>query len=254
MSDKDLNKLKSNDDGRFISGLVDQARKNSARVMAWKDIRGEKVTVDMFIRTVRKGYGEIEIFSEESETKEYNQVIQNNEKINLYIPSLAILFQVKIKRIVSKGNIVVSYPKMVAQVERRQHLRLNLSDSEEFQVASFFYKSRSEKFIQENTKTQLFEKECHDVGAGGLSFIVSKAETKFFENDDLVSNVHLIIQGREITVDTKVVAKIQIEPDHRNKLHYSGTKICMQFASINPEDQKYIETFVFRHVKLDQAS
>ena len=255
MTIKDYNKLKSHTDERFIKKLIDRAHQEQARVVAWQDVNGQKITVDLKIVKVNSQLNQIEFLCLSDESDEFNIVIANSEWIKIYIPSLAILGQAKLSKRVAGGRVTVSFPQMIAQVDRRQHLRLNLEEQDSLQAKCFFYKNVDIRFgIKEDVKTQYFEKYCHDISAGGISFIVSKQEEKFFKKKDEIVAMFIGIDGVQINVETKIVEKIQISPDPNNKLIYKGTKICLQFIELASEDQAFIDDFVFKNVKISEAS
>jgi hypothetical protein len=252
-NNSDFNKLKSNRDKRNIQELMDKAHKENSRIIAWRDIGGEKITVDVFIRTVRKARNEIEIYSRDFSSDAYEKVLVGKGDVNLYIPELALLFQTKIYRMSGQDSAVVSYPKMIAQVERRKHLRLNLVGSPTEEVGCFFYKSINAKFLQTDIQTQYFEKNCHDISAGGLSLVLPKPAAKFFNEGELITQIFLALEGEELKTDGAVVAKVPIEPTKDNKLHYKGIKICLEFKNLKKEDQQKIEDFVFKNLRFDEA-
>jgi len=232
----DSNKLKSNTDKRSINELMDRAHKRSSRVIAWKDVNGKRETVDVFIRTIRKSKNEFEIYSHSS-LDEYAEVIVCGKTINLYIPDLAVLLQTKVNE--REGEVfILDFPDMLALVERRSSLRLNLVESMKNEVRCFFYKSMSSKFLNTVVQTQYFERSCHDISSGGISFILPKQAEKFFQKNEEIPQIFLGVEGKEISVDARIVAKVPIEPTRENKLHYKGIKICLEFSQIADEDRE----------------
>ena len=247
-----FNKLKSNKDREAILELLEKAHKLGSRILAWKDVHGERVTTDVYLRTIRKSKSEFEIYSHNPNSMEYEQVLHHGKLINLYFPELALLFQTTI---LEKKNEVslLKFPEMIAQVERRRHLRLNLVGHPKCEVKCFFYKSMASKFLKTEVQTQYFEQSCHDVSAGGLSIVLPKQAAKFFSEGELVCQLYLSIGGQEMTVDGAIVAKVPIEPNKDNKLHYRGIKICLEFKNLDDESRKFIEDYVFKNIQLDEA-
>ena len=249
----DFNKLKSNRDKRNIHELMDKAHKLGSRIIAWKDVDGVKITVDVFIRTLRKARNELEIFTKDPESTAYQQVMVGNKDVNLYIPDSALLFQSAVLRREGLDANVIKFPEMVAQVERRKHLRLNLVGDTENKICCFFYKTLKMNFIGTNIQTQYFEKNCHDISAGGISLVLPRPAAKFFNQGELIPQIYVAIEGEEVKVDGAVVAKVPIEPNAENKLHYKGMKICLEFKNLSDDDKKVIEDFVFKNISFEKA-
>ena len=111
----------------------------------------------------------------------------------------------------------------------------------------------SSKFLNTTVQTQYFERSCHDISAGGISFILPKQAEKYFNEEEEITQIFVCVDGREINVDAKIVAKVPIEPSRYNKLHYKGIKICLEFSGIEDEDRAFLQNFVFKNIKLDQV-
>ena len=105
----------------------------------------------------------------------------------------------------------------------------------------------------QRVSTQTFDKKCFDISAGGLSFIISKIEAKFFETGDYVYGIDLILDRRKTLINAEIVNILDIEPDDRNGLHYKGKKVCLRYVEPTPKQQKVINEFVFKYVQIDEA-
>ncbi len=235
--------IKSSDQ---IFEMINNARNKNSTLLVWRLGGDNKITTQVHIKLIRKSRREMELLPG-IEINKLKKIIAGRENVNFYLPDEAILFQSNIKGFDDKMNLRVSLPEMVAQVDRRKQLRLFMDDTTSFNIQ--FKKS----YQQHRTHTQAFSKNCYDLSAGGLSFIVSKMEQKFFKpNDDFL--VKMNVENREIEVNVKIINIIPIEPNSNNKLVYSGAKICTQFQNLSPDVKNLLQIFVLKYVNIDNAS
>lgn len=242
------NSLKKNYSAWAIFSIVNNTKIDARPVLAWRIVNGKKLTVEVFFRVIRKFRDEVVVRATRPEgQKILGNLVAGSDKLNFFLPEDMVLFQTDVKSVDASGELVIKLPEMIAQIDRRKHMRLSLSDDVGAVV----------KFFKENTgqvkRTQLFDKACFDVSAGGLSLVVSKTEAKFFSIGDVVNRIRLEVENKEIPLSAEVVNILDIEPDGNNKLHYSGKKICLRYSKIGPKAQKFLNEFVFRHVDLNEA-
>jgi len=242
------NSLKKNYSAWDIFSLINNTKLNDRPIMGWRVVGGKKVTVDMFIRVIRKFRNELVVRATSPEGRDkLANLVAGSDKLNLYLPEDLVLFQSRIKKHESTGDVVISIPEMIAQIDRRKHLRLFVENEINVQVG--FQKENHGQRVS----TQQFDKKCFDVSAGGLSFIISKIEGKFFEVGDHVYNAYLILDRRKTLINAEVVNILDIEPDERNGLHYKGQKVCLRLLNPTENQQKVINDFVFKYVQIDEA-
>lgn len=242
------NTLKKNFSSWAIFSIINNTKLNEKPVIGWRLISGKKVTVEIFIRVIRKFRNEFIIRAISPEgRKTLSGLVAGADKLNLYLPDDLVLFQSSIKAIDENGDIVVSMPEMIAQIDRRKHLRLLVENDIKSSI-SFDKKSHGQR---ENV--QKFSKKCFDISAGGLSFIISKSEAKYFEIGDKVDNIELSIGERTTRIKGKIVNILEIEPDEYNNLHYKAQKVCIRYHEPTQIQQKVINEYVFKYVNLDDA-
>ncbi|MFZ4712992.1 MAG: hypothetical protein ACOYL6_04755 [Bacteriovoracaceae bacterium] len=237
-------KLKENRNSKLISELIASAKDKMGPVLVWVMHGDEKVTVEMWIQIVRKSKNEILLRAHPHDVKMVHTVVGSRENVNIFFPSDLVFFQTAVKSLSLEGELVITIPQMIAHVERRQHLRINVVPS--MTTEATFYKS----FLSQKVNTQLFKKNLFDVGTGGLSFIMTKMEMKYFNIGDRIVGVILQIGDRKIELDATVVNVLSVEPDSYNKLIYKGHKICLKFDKINPIYKEALDMFVFKYYRV----
>ena len=245
-AEKDI--LKKTHSAATIFNIVNSAKLNDKPVMGWRLVCGQKITVNLFIRVVRKSRDEIVVraFNEEGK-KTLGNLLSSSQTLNFFLSEDLALFQTEVKSFEANGDVVARMPKMMAQVDRRKHLRLFLDEEVQAKV-KFLKNSPSHK-----DKSQLFDKKCFDLSAGGLSFVVSKPESKFFKIGDYVKLAKIFFERKEVLVAGRILNVLELEPDERNKLMYKGQKICVKFEKIDSKSVNLLNEFVFRHVDLNEA-
>ncbi len=242
------NNLKKNFNAWAIFSLINNTKLLGKNVVGWRMIGGKKVTVEVNIRVIRKFRNEIVIRVIDPKTRNtLGNLISGSDKLNIYLPEDLVLFQTDVKKADENGDVTLSMPKMIAQIDRRKHLRLFVADDINVS-AKFFKENHGQKVVK-----QQFEKRCYDVSAGGLSFIVSKIESRFFEKGDVVKSIRVVINDQIVSLHGKVVNILDVEPDAHNGLHYKGKKVCLAYGNTSPEVVKQINDFVFKYIELDEA-
>lgn len=248
MNTADNNILKKNHSVWAIFSILNNTKMFGKPAMAWKIVSGKKVTADVFIRVIRKSRGEIIIKAVSPGSQEVlEKIAAGSQHLNLYLPEDMVLFQSEIKSFDQNGDIGLRIPEMMAQIDRRKHMRLTIGEIP-LATVKFFKESHSLR-----SNTQLFEKGCFDISAGGLSFIVSRMESKYFSRGDYMSLVRIMVDGKEIPVSGEIVNILDVEPNSHNKLHYRGKKICLKYDTIDSKARQFLADFVFRHVDLSEA-
>jgi hypothetical protein len=241
MKQLEQSKLKKNFSAWAIFSILNNTKLDEKEVIGWRLVGGKKVTTQLRIRVIRKFRGEIAIVPVDEEmSKEFDTVLSGMDKLNLYLPEDMVLFQSEIKSILN-NEVVVGIPKMIAQVDRRKYLRLQVSAELNVMVA---FKKKSKSL---SANIQNFKKSCFDISAGGLSFITSRMELKFFNiGDDL--KMLLLFDDQKITISGEIVTIIEVSPEENSNLHYKGWKICVKYKTISSAQRKLIDEFVFKNI------
>lgn len=248
MDQSNQNLLKKNFNEWAIFSIINNTKINENPVLGWKIISGEKVTVEVTFYIIRKFKKEIVVRAVSSKAKkQLAELASSANNLNFYLPNDMALFQAEIKQIETNGDLRIAIPTMIAQIDRRKNLRLFVEEG--MSIKTIFHKeSHGQKVAN-----QLFQKDCFDISAGGLSFVVSKPERKFFLKGDRVNQLKLKMNNIEMEIDAEVINILEIKPSRNNDLHYKGWKICLEFTKIAPKHAKEIEDYVFRYVDFDQA-
>lgn len=248
MSQAGSNQLKKNFNDWAITSLINNAKAKEHPVMGWKIVGGKKEIVDVNFHIIRKFRNEIVVRANSPQTKDQlTDLSVGAQNLNFYLPEDLVLFQSTVKKIEVNGDVVIEFPEFIAQVDRRKHMRLFIENGIRSEI--FFTKENHGQRV----RSQAFQKGCFDISAGGLSFIISKTEKKFFEVGDGLYGLQLEIDDFTIHLNGQVVNILEVEPNARNGLIYKGWKISVKFTSIALEAQKMIDDFVFSHVDIEEA-
>lgn len=250
MSDKLKNKkLNKNKSSWALCSILSNKKERRESFVCWKMVGGVKQVAEVSLSIIRKSREEIVVkpVGEKNE-RSLQEIVTGSETVNFFLQEDKVLFQSVIKSFSSQGQLTVSLPKEFAQIDRRDHVRLQLYD-DLTSCLSF----KKESHYSQNKMNQHFDKKCFDLSAGGLSFIVSRVEARFFKNEDPIHSIALQVNGKTIICAAKVVNILDIEPNDRNKLNYKAHKICIEFTIISDKDRKYINDYVFKYVDLDEV-
>lgn len=248
MNDANKKHLKKNYSTWAIQSILSNAKSESKTIVAWRIASGKKITANVFIRVIRRSRSELLLKATDFNSSQMlSTLVSGSDKLNFYMPEEMVLFQSDIKSFETSGDLTIKLPKMIAQIDRRKDMRLFLNDHCHAQTKFMKLNGSS------NGNFQLFDKSCFDISAGGLSFIVSKPESKFFSQGDLIKPLKIMVENKEVVALARVVNIFDVEPDAHNGLHYKGKKICVNFEQIDPMAKKLLADFVFRHVDLSEA-
>lgn len=248
MNQKNGNTLKKNYNDWAIFSIINNTKINEKTVLGWKIVAGRKVTVEVIFHIIRKFRNEVVVraVGPQGKSKLANLATGAN-KLNFYLPDDMVLFQTEVKHIEPAGDIRIKIPEMIAQVDRRKDLRLFVENGINIEL-QFFKQNHGQKIA-----TQQFKKGCFDISAGGLSFVISKTEKKFFKDGDIIKSIKLNLDNKDIELDSQIINILEVEPNAQNDLHYRGWKVCVKYLNLKKEIKKVIEEFVFRYIELDEA-
>jgi hypothetical protein len=234
-------KLKENRNPKVISELITSTKEKMGPVLVWIMHGEEKVTVEMWIQIIRKSKNELVFRTRTQNVPMIHSIVGSREHVNVFFPSDLVFFQAKVKQLSPEGELTIGIPDMIAHVDRRKHLRITVNPSISTDMS--FYKS----FFSHKVNTQLFKKTCFDIGTGGLSFVISKMEAKYFNIGDRIVGVVIQLGDKKIEVDATIVNVLSIEPDNFNKLVYKGQKICLKFDRVDAIYKETLEMFIFKY-------
>lgn len=248
MEKRSANTLKKNNSKWAIFSLINNTKLDNKQIMGWRIIAGKKVTAELFIRVIRKFRNEFVVRGmTEKQKNTLNNLVASSGVLNFYLAEDMVLFQSEVKHVDPNGDFVFSIPQMVAQIDRRKHMRLFLSNEVKANVV-FFKENHGHKVMK-----QQFNKECFDLSAGGLSFFISRAESKFFELNDIIEKIEVHFENTMVRLKADVVNIFDVEPDERNQLHYRAKKVCLRYREADERSVKKINDFVFKYTDLDEA-
>lgn len=243
------NPLIQNENAKSIFNILKDAKLEQMRCLVWKMVGTTKYTAEVEIDVIRKFDNELILRSvSDGHYEKVKTIVSGSEQVNVFIMEKAIMFRAKIKKLDLDQKLCIQFPKMIAQAERRKDLRLVFPSDLSCPVQ--FFKTLTGGKVQ----TQIFEKNCYDLSAGGLSVLINKSESKFFEIGDEISDMKIEIEKEVVSLDGKIVNFIPVEPGPDNKLIYKGLRVCLKFEEVSDEDKKLINMFVFKHLDLDDVA
>ncbi len=241
MSSLDDNKFKKIHDAKQIGYLLLAAKERQEAVFIWRIVGDKKILAPVRFELIKRSQQELVIRPKEGQEESFHQVLGSCEQVNFFMPQSCLLFQSKFKQPESDGCVALAYPVFVAQVERRKWLRLTANDSHRLKVQ--FCKT----VMTPKPVNQFLSKLLLDLGAGGISFVVSKAESKFFIAGELVKNMELLIGDVKYTVQGEILRVSEMGEQRR-------WKVSVRFDAIGKKEQEAIAKFVFEHIRTDEKA
>lgn len=240
MASNDLSKVQ--DEGVILS-LLQGAKEKSSEVFVWRFIGGEKHLGLTRIESIRKLRGDFCIVPQSGQERVVQDLIGSANFIDLYIPEYCLLLRCDIRQTDAPERYYLKIPDFVAQIDRRKSARLSTEGDPSIQV-----KFSKLPPVSKGLK-QLFTKNCFDLSAGGLSFYVSRQESKFFRPGDVDKALQLSTDEVTLTADAEVTSVIEVEPDEFNGLSYKVWRVSYRFLNLDQTHQKSLERFIFKRIK-----
>ena len=232
-----------------IDSLIENTKSENKQVIGWRIVEGKKQTVELYVRVIRSFRNEfiLRVRNPEDEAL-FKKLHVSTESFNVFFPKDLVIFQSKIKsRDPSNGDLVMEYPSMVAQVDRRKSLRYEVEENEELEINIL------KKFNLINQSQRIFKKQAYDISTGGLSFLVTKSERKFFKEGDHISSVQIELSQKDLDLKTKVVSTLEIKPTKNNSLSYTTYKVALSFEQLDEKTRALIEKYVFEKIDFSKA-
>ena len=237
------NKLNKVHDLHQILSNLNSAKENTAEVYLWRFVGGSKHLALSRIESVRKQRGDFCVVPAEGQDRILQDLVGGQSQVDLYIPSMSILMRCRIKQTDAPFRYYLEFPEFIAQAERRRHLRLNVYEKEEIKVS--FGKS----VVMPRAMSQFFLKSCFDVSTGGLSFFVSKTESKLFQPEDKIPTMELKSSNWSAKVSSKVLSIRETDPDEANGFPYKVWRVSCQITQIDSVSRQQLEKFIFERIK-----
>lgn len=229
----------------IILGLLQGAKGEEQDIFVWKMVGGMKCLGQVKIESIRKSRKDICFIPVKGQEETVRDIISGQSEIDIYIPGSALVFRCKLKQIDRFQRYYLEIPSFVAQVERRKSYRLDCYDEGEFKL------NFSKSVFTLRTVTQSFQKQCFDISSGGMSFLISKAELKFFEIGNEISYISVSAGNWSTNVDAQVTAIKEIAPDEFNNLPYKVFRVSCKFSRIDEVSKKYLDKIIFEKIKDD---
>ena len=230
-------------DESIILGLLSSAKETSLEVFVWRLVGQSKHLANVKIESIRKARNDFCIVPISGHEKMVQDIISSQSFVDIYVPESAMLLRCDIRQTEAPVRYYIQIPKFIAQVERRKSLRLKVHETNEVMLK--FDKS----ITIPKELTQHFNKACFDISSGGISFLVSRMESKFFKINDPIRNIELDFGNFKSKVSAQIALVKEIEPDEFNGLTYKVWRVCCRFSQIDQITQKQLEKFIFERIK-----
>lgn len=235
--------LKKVTDEHIILSLLSGAKDSRSEVFVWKLIGNQKHLGLARIESIRKIRKDFCLTPLEGQESLIQDLMGCQDLVDLYIPSSSTLLRCIIKQADAPDRYHLQLPEFIAQVERRDNLRMEIDGNSEVKLS--FTKS----IILPRKMSQRFTKNCFNISTGGFSFYISKMETNYFQMKDLISSVEVSADKWSTKVESEIVAIKEIEPDENNGLSYKVWHVSCRFSKIDPISQKYLENYILERIK-----
>lgn len=241
VSPSDDNKFKKIHDAKQIGHQLLAAKERQETVFIWRIVGDKKILAPVRLELIKRSQLELVIRPKDGEEELFHQVLGSCEQINFFMPQSCLLFQCKFKQPESDGSVTLAYPSFVAQVERRKWLRLTANVNHRLKTQ--FCKT----VMTPKPVNQFLSKTLLDLGAGGMSFVVSKAESKFFIAGEMVKNMELLVGDIKYTVQGEILRVSEFGEQ-------KAWKVSVRFDAIGKKEQEALAKFVFEHIRTDEKA
>lgn len=232
----DDNKFKKIHDAKQIGHQLLAAKERHEAVFIWRIVGDKKILAPVRFEFIKRSQLELVIHPKDGTEEIFHQVLGSCEQVNFFMPQSSLLFQCRFKQPEADGCVAFGYPSFIAQIERRKWLRLAAEAAHQLKIQ--FCKT----VMTPKPVNQFVSKPLLDLGAGGVSFLVSKAEAKFFIAGELVKNMEILIGDIKYTVHGEI---LRVSGVGERKLW----KVSVRFAAIAKKDQEALAKFVFEHLR-----
>jgi c-di-GMP-binding flagellar brake protein YcgR len=224
------------------------AKEHNEEVYIWRIVGEKKVLAPVKFELIRKAKGELVVVSSENSKDIFQHVLGGSDHINFFLPKSSLLFQCSVKQMDNDGKLHLQFPKFIAQVERRNNLRMEAIDHPKLRVQ--FCKT----VIAPKSVKQFYGKGLFDLSAGGVTFLITKAESRHFLEGEKLKNVELIIIDQKIVLSASILRVQELNEIETLKHPYKTWKVTLRFDSIQKKDQDLLTKFVFENVTIAEKA
>ena len=225
--------------------LLNKARLDFESLIVWRFGGGRKLTAEIKLKVIRKHRDELVFSPLNSQIKELEELLAGCEYVNIFMPNNGVLFQTKVLSYGEDRILTVSKPCQYVQIDRRAHMRLNVSDKNGFKVVL----PRNKSFFSKE-----FHKSLYDISAGGFSVLCNKNELRELFVDLRIKGVKFIFNKTLYSVDAKIVYHKEMDPSLNKDIIYKFWKVSFQFLKIDHKLSEVINNFVFDHLEKEELA
>ncbi len=213
------------------------AKERQEQVFIWRFVGDKKLMAPIRLDLILPLRRELIISPLSGSEEVFQHVLGSNESLNFYLPFSGHLFQSKTKGS-GDAKTQVGFPEFLAQIERRKWLRMSGSKALRVQF--------NKPVVGKKLTHHFFSRELFDLGAGGLSFLVNRAEAKFFTPGEVFKNLELMVNGEKtiLTVSVTRVQEIAAQDAHG----YKAWKVGLRFENADKKTQEELAKFVFANL------
>lgn len=244
VSDRSENQLKKIHDQKLIGHQLLSAKERGEQVFVWRFVGDRKVMVSVKIDVVKKASLELIVRPAAEDDAGFLGILGGAEHLNFFLPSSSLLFQSSLKHVAPSGQVTVAFPSFVAQVERRKWLRLRCADRSDLRLQF------SKPIPSPVPSKQFFAKPLQDLSAGGLSFLITRAEAKFFIAGEKIKNLEVIVKQEKLILVGQILRVQEPAATSPQKL----LKVTVAFDSVQKKEQDFLSRFVFENLSLDEKA
>lgn len=224
------------------------AKERNEEAYVWRIVGDKKVLAPVRFEVIKKVKSELVIVPGENAKEIFLHVLGGADHLNFFLPNSSLLFQCSVKQFESNGSLSLQFPKFIAQVDRRKNLRMEAIDHPKLRVQ--FCKTVA---ATQPTK-QFYGKGLFDLSAGGLTFLVTKAESRHFITGEKLKNIEIIVNDQKIITSASILRVQELNEIESQEHPYKAWKVTFTFDSLQKRDQDLLTKFVFENVRIDEKA
>lgn len=248
MSERHDNKLKKIHDSKQIGHQLLSAKEKGEQIFVWRFVGDKKVMVQVTIDVVKKASLELLISPLPHTAADLRGILGGSDHLNFFLPASSLLFQSPLKQADARGQVTLAFPSFLAQVERRKWLRMRCTGQSG--VRTQFSKT----IHAPAPSKQFYGKPLYDLSAGGLTFLVSRQESKFFIPGEKIRNLEVLVRNEKIVVTGDVLRVQELPASEPSGSGGKLLKVTIAFEAVQKRDQEFLARYVFEHISLDEKA
>ncbi len=136
---------------------------------------------------------------------------------------------------VDPGGLKFKAPTALFKIQRRKDLRHIIPETVSLRA----------NFIDPTFPSKRMTKKVLDISAGGLSLLIQPSDEPLFQNNLILADLHVQVNGRLI----KAKAEVRHSRPQPSGTLNPGTKVGIQFYDLRPTDADWIAAFVFEETR-----